>query len=171
MEKEVQIRRLQKNLKSIRKIIGWSTEDLGGRIGVTKQTISNIETEKTKMTLTQYIAIRAILDLECQENENMKEILPNILENVIDNENIDETDEEKIREGLSQTAAVAVSGVTGAALVSASTGLFTSLGLTSALIAPVASAMMGPIVGGAAIGILTSKWLMNLSKNKNKKEK
>ena len=45
-ERNKQIRRLQQNLSSIRKIAGWTAEILGEKIGVTKQTISNIENNK-----------------------------------------------------------------------------------------------------------------------------
>lgn len=69
------IERLQDNLLTIRKIVGWTTEDLGKRIGVTKQTISNLENKKTKMTLTQYIAIRSVLDYELQVNQNQDSLI------------------------------------------------------------------------------------------------
>ena len=74
-EKKIRIRRLQQNLLAIRKFAGWTTEELGEQIGVTKQTISNLENGKTDMTLTQYIAIRAILDDEISshpENETLR---------------------------------------------------------------------------------------------------
>lgn len=67
-----QVERLQENLQSIRRIAGWSAEDLGEKIGVTKQTIRNIENRKTKMTLTQYIAIRAVLECEVDESPENK---------------------------------------------------------------------------------------------------
>lgn len=63
-----EIEKLQSSLSAIRQIAGWTTADLGERIGVTKQTISNIENNKTTMTLTQYIAIRAVIDHEIQNN-------------------------------------------------------------------------------------------------------
>ena len=65
-----EINKLQENLQTIRKVAGWTTEELGQKIGVTKQTISNLENKNTKMTKTQYIAIRAILDYEIDSNEN-----------------------------------------------------------------------------------------------------
>lgn len=46
------IKKLQVNLSSIRKIAGWTAQDLGKKIGVTKQTISNLGNQKTEMTLT-----------------------------------------------------------------------------------------------------------------------
>ena len=56
-----QIQYLQENLQSIRKIAKWTAEDLGKKIGVTKQTISNLENNRTRMNLTQYIAILTVL--------------------------------------------------------------------------------------------------------------
>ena len=58
------IERLQDNLALIRKAGGWSAEEFGDMIGVTKQTISNLENKKTPLSKTQYIAIRAVLDYE-----------------------------------------------------------------------------------------------------------
>lgn len=70
MKEVEEINKLQENLQTIRKVAGWTTEELGQKIGVTKQTISNLENKNTKMTKTQYIAIRAILDYEIDSNEN-----------------------------------------------------------------------------------------------------
>lgn len=64
---EVEIAKLQDNLQTIRKAGGWSAEEFGEMIGVTKQTISNLENKKTPMSKTQYIAIRAVLDYELAE--------------------------------------------------------------------------------------------------------
>ena len=65
-QRQKQINRLQENLSSIRKIAGWTAEVLGNKIGVTKQTISNLENNKTPMNFTQYIAIRSVLDAEIE---------------------------------------------------------------------------------------------------------
>lgn len=63
-----EINNLQDNLQTIRKVAGWTAEELGDRIGVTKQTISNLENKNTQMTKTQYIALRAIIDYEIMSN-------------------------------------------------------------------------------------------------------
>ena len=68
-QRQKQINRLQENLSSIRKIAGWTAEVLGNKIGVTKQTISNLENNKTPMNFTQYIAIRSVLDAEIEQNK------------------------------------------------------------------------------------------------------
>ena len=49
--------KLQKYLPLIRNAAGWTAEELGNKIGVTKQTISNLENQKTKMSKTQYLEI------------------------------------------------------------------------------------------------------------------
>lgn len=68
---EKKILKLQKNLPIIRNLAGWTAEDLGNHIGVSRQTITNIEKSDTlSMTKTQYIAIRAVLDFEIEQSHN-----------------------------------------------------------------------------------------------------
>lgn len=59
-------------------------------IGVTKQTISNLENKKTEMIKTQYIAIRVVLDYEMEENPN-REILKSAVK--LDNVSIENEDD------------------------------------------------------------------------------
>lgn len=65
-----EIDRLQDSLLLIREAGGWSAEEFGDMIGVTKQTIRNIENKKTAMSKTQYIAIRSVLDYELEERKD-----------------------------------------------------------------------------------------------------
>ena len=58
---------LQDNLKSIIEILNWTSADLGDLIGVTKQTISNLETKNSKLTKLHYIAIRTVVDFEIEK--------------------------------------------------------------------------------------------------------
>lgn len=66
--KDIEI--LQDSLPIIRRAGGWTAEEFGSMIGVTKQTISNLENKKTPMNKTQYIAIRTILDYEMAERRD-----------------------------------------------------------------------------------------------------
>ena len=72
MDKHTQekISRFQDSLATLRKVAGWSAEELGGRLDVTRQTIVNLETGQTKMTKIQYMAIRLAFEDEAQENDN-----------------------------------------------------------------------------------------------------
>ena len=148
---------LQENLSIIRKVAGWTTEDMGSRIGVTKQTISNIENKKTKLTLTQYIAIRAVLDYEIQSNPDNKALaqVVDILLNK-DGEFSDE-EEKKISEAVEVISSAAAGGA-GTAVLAAT---------TAALLGAI------PLVGVAVSTAITgsSIWMPKvLDKIKNKKK-
>lgn len=109
-EREIQIQKLQQNLLSIRKIAGWTAEVLGDKIGVTKQTISNLENMKTPMNFTQYIAIRSILDYEIANNKD-NEVLPKVIVLLLDSENeITEINYTKVQNIVKTTAATAAGG-------------------------------------------------------------
>lgn len=69
-DEETRISRLQEHLSTIRKVAGWTTERLGEEIGVTRQTVSNLERNKTPMTKTQYLALRTVLNHEIVANQN-----------------------------------------------------------------------------------------------------
>ena len=122
-QRQKQINRLQKNLSSIRKIAGWTAEVLGNKIGVTKQTISNLENKKTPMNFTQYIAIRSVLDAEIEQNKENK-VLPQVIAILLDSDNeLDNDEYEEIQKSVETVSAVASGGIKGAALLSALTAL------------------------------------------------
>ncbi len=149
---EQQIKRLQANLLSIRKIAGWTAQDLGDRIGVTKQTISNLETGKAKLTQTQYIAIRAVLEYEIQTNKE-NTVLPQVIDILLNDQNEETFDEEKekqITSAVETVAATAAGGIAGAQLAT----------VAGAVLLPLAGSV--GIVGGTILG-----WLNPFMKKKN----
>lgn len=106
----IQINRLQENLPAIRKIAGWRAVDLGALLGVTKQSISNLETQKSKITLMQYVAIRHMIDYQIQkqpDNKALAQIVPLLLDDA------SQTDEEyaKVRAAAEEIANAAAAGV------------------------------------------------------------
>ena len=110
IEREIQIKKLQQNLSPIRKIAGWTAEVLGDKIGVTKQTISNLENNKTPMNFTQYIAIRSVLDYEIANNKG-NEVLPKVVALLLDCEDeMDEADYSKVQDVVGTVAATAAGG-------------------------------------------------------------
>lgn len=64
------VSRLQAHLSTIRKAAGWSGERLANELGITKQTVSSLETGKTQMTKMHYLAIRAVFNNEIAVNGN-----------------------------------------------------------------------------------------------------
>ena len=157
-EQEKQIEKLRQNLGAIRKLAGWTAEDLGDKIGVTKQTISNLENNKNPMNFTQYLAIRTILDHEIANNtENT--ILREAVDILLDREDINEQDYEKLQEQISAIAISAAGGVAGATL----TTLFT--GVTGGILGAV------PILGGPVVATLGAVWMNKIYVDKKKKKK
>ena len=79
-----EIARMQENLLLIRRTVGWTAEEFGERIGVTRQTINNIESGRSKLTKTQYIAMRSVLDAEMQQSPEDTEMLRVLLDVLVD---------------------------------------------------------------------------------------
>jgi transcriptional regulator with XRE-family HTH domain len=141
-ERETQIKKLQQNLSSIRKIAGWTAEIFGDKIGVTKQTISNLENRKTPMNFTQYIAIRSILDYEIANNKE-NEVLPKVVALLLDSDDeLDDTDYSKVQEVVGTVAATAVGGAPAAKLDNVFDILIKSL--------PLVVPIIGTIIAGSA---------------------
>lgn len=163
-ERKEQIKALQENLTTIRKIAGWTMEDFGSLIGVTKQTISNIENLKTEMSLTQYIAIRAVLDHEIQTDKSNK-VLPQIIDLLLDKrEEYSESEISKIEEAAKSLSAIAASGVTGESLSAASSSLLSSFIKPSQ--SGIACMGIGFTVGHT---LMTGLWLSKIAKSKKSK--
>ncbi len=154
--REKQIKLLQQNLLSIRRIAGWTAEQLGDKIGVTKQTISNLENSKTQMNFTQYIAIRSILDYEVETNKE-NETLPKVIAILLDKvDEINDEEYEKVKTAVDTVAASAAGGIGGAALA----GVFA--GLVSPIILGVGAGVLGPI--GLLAG--SAYWLKKILNSK-----
>jgi len=104
-------------------------EELGKKMGVTKQTISNLENGKTPMNFTQYVAIRTILDYEIENNE-VNKILPQIVTIFLDKGNeLDDVNYSKIRESANTVAASSISGISTAKLIPVFEMLLSSLAI------------------------------------------
>jgi transcriptional regulator with XRE-family HTH domain len=141
---EKEIKKLQDNLLLIRKIGGWSAEEFGEMIGVSKQTISNLENKKTAMTKTQYIAIRAVLDYEIAEHPD-NEALSSAVNLSLNSDNL--TDENK------KSALAFIDGATKVELDNKT--LLVGLG-----------AILGSALVPLATPVVTATWLTKIMKNK-----
>ena len=63
------IDKFQENLGPIRKVAGWTTQQLADELGVARQTVSNLETGKSPMTKLQYLALRTVFSAEIARRE------------------------------------------------------------------------------------------------------
>ncbi len=103
-----EIMRMQENLLLIRRTVGWTASEFGDKIGVTRQTINNIESGRNKLTKTQYIAMRSVLDAEISSSPNDTEMLKTLLEVLIDNP---DNYSEKSRKEITERANMMVPGI------------------------------------------------------------
>lgn len=79
---------MQKSLRKIRLILGLGVQELGELIGLTRQTINNLETQKNNMNSIQYIAICSIIENYVKEKPELLSIISTILKsNEVDFEN------------------------------------------------------------------------------------
>lgn len=163
---------LQENLSSVRKIAGWTTEEFGEKIGVTKQTVSNLENRKTVMSRTQYIAIGAVLKYEIPSNKN-SEVLSYVVNILLDNEK-SYSDEErgKIKENINMLAVASMGGMKGKKLADFSEKI--GIAFVAAGVATIAGA--GGMLPGLAATTASTVWLGAIlgakasKKSKKKKE-
>ena len=146
---EFEIEKLTRSLPSIRKIAGWSSEDLGELIGVTKQTISNIETRKSTMSKTQYIAIRTIIDYEIAEHPE-NELLAKVVTILLDSDDTPE-DKQKAKATIEMLDKTSKSAISSGALAG-----------VGALLAVLASPVVAPAIDSAILA--SSKWLKKILK-------
>lgn len=155
-----EIERLQNNLLLLRRAAGWTAEEFGERIGVTRQTINNLEAKRNKLNKTQYIAMRAVFDAEMAAYPDDTEMLKCLLDVFIDN-----TDkyEAKDREVLLAKANM----LTPSILAGTTTRKNVSKELVRAAgaMGMIAAFATIPIVGGALVGG-TSAWLLKALKDK-----
>lgn len=80
-----EIQRMQKHLLLIRRTIGWTAEEFGEQIGVTRQTINNIESGRSKLTKTQYIAMRSVIQAEIARHPDDTKMVASLLDMLVDN--------------------------------------------------------------------------------------
>ena len=53
---------MQQSLRQIRNIMGMGVQEFGDYLGLTRQSVNNLETLKSRMSASQYLAVAALLD-------------------------------------------------------------------------------------------------------------
>lgn len=126
------IYRLQKNLPIIRNLAGWTAEDLGNNIGVTRQTITNLEkSESLTMTKTQYIAIRSVLDYEIAHSKNTT--LQDAISVLVDADDLTVEQAQKVQDTVTSITSAKLRRVNDALVLQSMAGLIAALGVISSM--------------------------------------
>ena len=84
--KEEIIANFQLHLKLIRQAINWDQGELGELIGVSRQTINNIENFRTPLNTTQYVALAAVIDKKINDKPALRNLIDTILAMEVDEE-------------------------------------------------------------------------------------
>lgn len=145
-----QIAIMQDNLCDLRKIAGWTAETLAGKLGITKQTISNLENGKVKLSRIQYIAIRSVFECEVASNPSnttLRKVLRVLFQSMVP---IYDEKKEQIRTAMLSIASISAAGLSGLQLHSSAV----------ALLAPLGSAAMHAT--DAPMGEPSLRWLLDL---------
>lgn len=95
------IDRFQENLGAIRKVAGWTTQQLADELGVARQTVSNLETGRSPMTKLQYLALRTVFGAEIARRDDRD--LAKVIKTLVD-----DPVERRIGEALPQSEAAAL---------------------------------------------------------------
>ena len=156
-----EIAKLQNNLHAIRKVAGWTTEELGEQIGVTKQTISNLENRKTIMTKTQYIALRTVIDYEIATNTD-NATLGQVV-NVLLNSDDDENDDSETKPIEKKEYVEAVKTITATAIAKDKNKKAISAGAMAAVGTTIMAMAANPLIIG-----LTTEWMSKIITGKKK---
>lgn len=159
---------MQEHLLLIRRTVGWTAEEFGDRIGVTRQTINNIEFGRNKLTKTQYIAMRSVLDAEMAQNPDDTTMLKLILDALVDHpENYAESERTEILSKANLMAPAILAGTASRETVSKE--WVRSVGIAAGYAAGISAALSAiPLVGAVAGGVV-SGWLLKAIETKKRK--
>ena len=159
----LEIQRMQDNLLLIRRAIGWTASEFGEQIGVTRQTINNIESGRNKLTKIQYIAMRSVIDAEIVKHQEETKMVKILLDMLIDHpENYSKADYNELLEKANLMSPSILAGAATRETVSK------EWVKTAGAVVAGTMAVGAPIVG-AAVGGWLAKAVMATDKRKGDK--
>lgn len=74
------VENFQNSMKAIRLLMGYSIIELAEYVGVTRQTINNLESGKSKMSVMQFLSIAAVVDNYIAAHGDMYQAIETILD-------------------------------------------------------------------------------------------
>ena len=160
-----EIQRMQDNLLLIRRTVGWTAEEFGNQIGVTRQTINNIESGRNKLTKTQYIAMRSVIDAELVKHPEETQMVKTLLDLLVDHpENYSRTDYNELLEKANLMSPSILAGTATRETVSKEW-----MKAAGAIAAVVASTVAVPLAGTPIVGTAVGEWLAKAVRSKKNK--
>lgn len=143
---EAKIKRMQENLSVIRSVARWTTERLGEEIGVSRQTINSLEHNKTSMSKTQYLALRAVFNHEAMVagNTALAQVIQTLVDEPIEKRSADKEVNGKEPEDPEEPATT-MDGM------SAATNILADKKAVAAIVGAITAAAVMPGITGLAV--------------------
>ena len=155
---------MQNDLLLIRRTVGWTSAEFGDQIGVTRQTINNIESGRNKLTKTQYIAMRSVIDAEIVKHPEETQMVKTLLDMLIDHpENYSKADYNELIEKANLMSPSILAGTATRETVSKE--------WMKAAGAVVAGTVAVPLAGAPIVGAVVGGWLAKAVKTTDKKKR
>ena len=163
----VEIQRMQDNLLLIRRAIGWTASEFDEQIGVPRQTIIIIDSGRNKLTNTQYIAMRSVIDAEIVKHPEETEMVKILLDMLIDHpENYSKADYNELFEKANLMSPSILAGTATRETVSKEW-----MKTAGAVGAVVAGTVAVPFAGAPIVGAVVGGWLAKAVKTTDKKKR
>ncbi len=70
---------MQSSLRSVRQVLGLGVQEFGDTIGLTRQSINNLENGKSRMNTAQFVAVCAVLDYFTELQPDLMPVVKSIL--------------------------------------------------------------------------------------------
>ena len=149
------IDKFQENLGPIRKVAGWTTQQLADELGVARQTVSNLETGKSPMTKLQYLALRTVFSAEIarREDRDLARIIKTLVDDPIEQRIRERRAQEQDGEAVADNAPVNTRKPSAATLKASKTAATGKPTLSTAMQA--LAVITGALASGTAAGIIT----------------
>lgn len=165
-----EIKIMQTHLRELRKLAGWTSEELGMKLGMTKQAVSALENGSTTMNQLHYLALVHLFETEISENSD-NEALKKVMEILFSDPEYYEEHKQSIDPAISNVAGAISGGVTGAAVGVLVSSLLLPLIPISPLIVGTATVIGASTDMTSNIVSSVSSWsrkIMKLGKKSNK---
>lgn len=148
------IGQFQENLSVIRKVAGWTTQQLADELGVARQTVSNLETGRSPMTKLQYLALRTVFSAEIarRKDRDLARIIKTLVDDPVERLIVEQTRPADRPDGPRSPAADAANG-DGTGTARTAGGAKERPPLSTAMQA--LAVITGVLASGTAAGILT----------------
>ena len=149
------IDKFQENLGPIRKVAGWTTQQLADELGVARQTVSNLETGKSPMTKLQYLALRTVFSAEIarREDRDLARIIKTLVDDPIEQRIRERRAQEQDGEAVADNATAEKRKPSAATLKASKTAATGKPTLSTAMQA--LAVITGALASGTAAGIIT----------------